>query len=120
MLNRLRFALPTNVSKTSWALDSSDNLETDYKIIVITGEKGLEEGVVTVHLHGDFRVVPITLKDSTTNEKPFQSNSTDEFECRATEVDRIRRIHVEHNGTDRPQLWDLKSVIVRTGRQTIT
>jgi hypothetical protein len=62
--------------------------------------------------------VNIPLTKTKTNEKPFQSKSTHEFTCRTNDVGKIKRITIEHQGTDQELIWHLKTIQIKKGTET--
>jgi hypothetical protein len=62
--------------------------------------------------------VNIPLTKTKTNEKPFQSKSTHEFTCRTNDVGKIKRITIEHQGTDQELIWHLKTIQIKKGNET--
>jgi hypothetical protein len=92
-------------------------LDADYDIIISTGDKAFEVPV-TLRIRGDNGIINIPLIKTKTDEKPFQSKSTHEFTCRTTDVGKIKRITIEHQGTDQDLLWHLKTIQIKKGNDT--
>jgi hypothetical protein len=88
------------------------SLDTDYEISISTGDQALDAPVV-LKIRGDNGIVSIPLTKTKTDAKPFQSKSNDEFTCRTTDVGKIKRITIEHQGTDEQILWHIKTVQIK-------
>ena len=48
----------------------------------------------------------------------FKQKQTDEFTCRTTDVGKIRRATIEHQGTDEKAVWHIKSVQIKKENET--
>ncbi len=106
--------------KSIWTFFSFNfilSLDTDYAISVSTGDQAIDAPVV-LKIRGEHGIVSIPLTKSTTNTKPFQSKSTDEFTCRTNDVGKIKRIVIEHQGTDEQLLWHIKTVQIKKDNET--
>ncbi|CAF0753759.1 unnamed protein product [Rotaria sp. Silwood1] len=110
---------PRKTSKTADTISKlvTKTKDTDYEIITSTGEQTLEASI-TLNIRGENGIVRIPLTQTKTGEKPFQSKSTNEFTCRTTDVGKIRRIIIEHNGTDKNMVWHLKTIQIKKGHET--
>eukprot|EP00051_Salpingoeca_urceolata_P019600 m.287983 g.287983 ORF g.287983 m.287983 type:complete len:4380 (-) comp19448_c1_seq3:277-13416(-) len=109
-----------------WIAESKDSLDmclaggdlVEYEVNVITGDiKGANiTGKVLLTLIGataEEESVPIVLKDSTNNKKPFHRGQTDEFKFEAEPFNELSAIKVAHHGSS---AWFLSSVeISRAG-----
>ncbi len=93
------------------------SLDIDYNITTTTGNQSIDVPV-SLKVRGENGIVGIPLAKTKSDEKPFQSNSTNEFACRTTDVGKIRCITIEHHGTDRDIIWHLKSVQIKKGNET--
>lgn len=87
-------------------------LDADYEIIISTGDHEFQAPVV-LKIRGDNGIVSIPLYKSKTSDKPFQAKSTNEFTCRTNDVGKIKRITLEHEGTDDKLLWHIKTVQIK-------
>lgn len=93
------------------------DLDADYEIIISTGDQGIEAPVV-LKIRGDNGLVSIPLSKSKNSDKPFQSKSNDEFTCQTNDVGKIKRITLEHEGTDDKLLWHVKTVQIKKDNET--
>ncbi|CAF3803025.1 unnamed protein product [Rotaria sordida] len=110
---------PRKASKT---VDTTSKLvaktkDADYEIIISTGEQALE-ATVTLKIRGENGTVRIPLTQTKNGDTPFQSKSTNEFTCRTTDVGKIRRVIIEHDGTDKNMVWHLKTMQIKKGNET--
>lgn len=92
-------------------------LETDYDITISTGDQAIQVPVI-LKIRGENGNVNIPLTKTKTGETPFQSKSAQEFTHRAADIGKIRRITIEHQGTDQNLLWHLKTVQIKKGNET--
>jgi hypothetical protein len=93
------------------------SLDADYTISITTGDQSLD-APVTLKIRGDLGIVGIPLTKTKTNAKPFQAKATDEFTCQTTDVGKIRRATIEHQGTDEKIVWHIKSVQIKKENET--
>ncbi|CAF3856631.1 unnamed protein product [Rotaria magnacalcarata] len=83
--------------------------DIDYEIKTVTGDKTYEGGI-TFKIRGEFGITTISLSQTVSGEKPFQSKATDEFKYRKNDVGKIKRLIIEYNGTKTDNFWHLKTV----------
>lgn len=93
------------------------SLDVDYDIIISTGDQAFKIPVI-LKIRGENGIVNIPLTKSKTGETPFQSKSTQEFTSRTTDVGKIKRIILEHQGTDQNLIWHVKTIIIKKGNET--
>ena len=93
------------------------SLDADYTISITTGDQSFD-APVTLKIRGDNGIVSIPLTKTKSNAKPFQAKATDEFTCRTTDVGKIRRVMIEHQGTDEKIVWHVKSVQIKKENET--
>jgi predicted metalloprotease with PDZ domain len=69
-------------------------------------------------IRGDNGLVTIPLAKTKTDETPFQAKSNQEFSSHALDVGKIKKITIEHQGTEKDLLWHLKTVQIKKGNET--
>lgn len=92
-------------------------LDANYDITITTGDQGIEAAVV-LKVAGETGTVRIPLTQTKNDAKPFQAKSNSEFTCETNDVGKIRRITIEHEGTDPNLVWHLKTVQIKKGDDT--
>lgn len=92
-------------------------VDVDYDIIISTGDQTIEVPV-TLKIRGENGTTNIPLTKTKTGEKPFQSKSTQEFTEKTTDVGKIKRITIEHQGTEENLVWHIKTIQIKKGNET--
>ena len=69
-------------------------------------------------IHGENGIVQIPLTKTKTGDQPFQAKSTHEFSSHTNDVGKIKKITIEHQGTEQDLLWHLKTVQIKKGTET--
>lgn len=92
------------------------SLETDYQIIINSGEQVIQDPVL-LRIRGDNSCITIPLTKTIKDEKPFQSNTSHEFHVHMNDIGKIKRITIEHEGKDLNLLWHLKTVQIKKGNE---
>ncbi|CAM4769776.1 unnamed protein product [Rotaria magnacalcarata] len=110
---------PRKASKRSDCVPKTAVKMTDanYEIIISTGDQALEASAA-IKIHGNNGTVRIPLTETKSGDKPFQSKSTSEFTSETNDVGKIKRIIIEHDGTDTNVIWHLKSVQIKKESET--
>ncbi|CAF2065081.1 unnamed protein product [Rotaria magnacalcarata] len=110
---------PRKASKRSDCVPKTAVKMTDanYEIIISTGDQALEASAA-IKIHGNNGTVRIPLTETKSGDKPFQSKSTSEFTSETNDVGKIKRIIIEHDGTDTNVIWHLKSVQIKKENET--
>ncbi len=93
------------------------SLDVDYDIIISTGDQAFEIPVI-LKIRGENGIINIPLTKTKTGDKPFQSKSIQEFTTHTTDVGKIKRIILEHQGTDQNLLWHVKTIQIKKGNET--
>ncbi|CAF3703956.1 unnamed protein product, partial [Rotaria sordida] len=90
--------------------------ETEYEIIVITGDKrgAGTDSQVYVTLFGDDgkKTEKLHLKKSASHQNPFERNQTDEFRVRGDYIGELVKLRIEHDNTGRLAGWFLDRIVV--------
>uniref|UniRef100_A0A8C4RVI6 Oxygen-regulated protein 1 n=1 Tax=Erpetoichthys calabaricus TaxID=27687 RepID=A0A8C4RVI6_ERPCA len=104
---------PVPASKTqSKVRVSSDSADDNWKVCIMTGNKGTK-ALVFLWVYGDQGVAgPINLKKNN-KDKLFQAHQEDEFLVKIKDVGAIYKIRIGHDGTSSEAEWKLQKVTMR-------
>ena len=97
---------------------SSSYADVDYTIVTRTDDDALQ-GSASIRIRGDRGIVTIPLSNTVSGQKPFRSNTDDEFICRTNDVGKVKCVTVENHGMDEDKVWHLKSLQIQKGNDTL-
>ncbi|CAF0906528.1 unnamed protein product [Adineta steineri] len=111
-------------SNFSWVTIKPDesNDDINYKVTVVTGESGIDANVILC-IYGDDETTTTNLALKTTkdgSDAKFDRESTVEFDLKAVDVGKIKKINIGHDGKGSEQQWFLKSIKIEKNDELYT